>query len=461
MSLSKEDRISISKKIVSIPLENQGADNTVEVLEMAKLEAEKKDNGNKSIQNNIESFLNKYQLEVELLDGKKREVVTEQDMVNSAKRTKANFFFPNTPLTPLPSLPDGVWKNFPPFSRSKAVGKKYFEDQDTIKKEQDIIDDIKQEISNVESFAEAERSSGRSCQIVDLGSCDPDNGETSQQECTMAGGTWTPMLSSVSGESGLVSILENLETLLDEWKTFLLDEQSKIVTNDSDSAKQEENDTAIEDIDNTIKVIEEWREYQDFDTSKILPEKCSSFYNLDKDDFDESKLRPDEFNILKNEVEAREEFTQIRKDQVLVNLGSIDQDIDSGTINGGSGLYFKRFRIIDQRLNVMNGSLSQKIGIEQGIGAQDQLKQSNGIAENAYADVMFASLFKAAASGTGTVHVNDSSGFSVGDTVYVAAEKQEEIEAKVVNVDENTLFLDNNIPKKYTNGNMARVYKLL
>lgn len=442
MSLSKEDRISISKKVVSIPLENQGADNTVEVLEMAKLEAEKKDNGNKSIQNNIESLLNKYQLEAGLLDGKKREEVIEEDMINSVKRTKANFFFPNTPLTPLPSLPDGVWKNFPPFSGSKAVGKKYFEDYDTIKKEQDIIDDIKQEIDNIESFAEAERSSGKSCETVE-----------SETE--------PPELISVVGDSELVSILENLETLLDEWKAFLLDEQSKIVTNDSDSAKQKENDIAIEDIDNTIKVIEEWREYQDFDTSTMLPEKCSTFYNLDKDDFDESKLRPDEFNILKNEVEAREEFSQIRKDQVLANLGSIDQDIDSGTINGGSGLYFKRFRMIDQRLNMMNGSLSQKIGVEQGIGAQDQIKQSNSIAENAYADVMFASLFKAAASGTGTVHVNDSSGFSVGDTVYVVAEKQEEIEAKVVNVDEGTLFLDNNIPKKYTSGNMARVYKLL
>lgn len=461
MPLSQTDRIAISKKLVSIPDQNAGADKTKVELEKSRVEAEKKDDGNRSIQTDIEGFLNQYQLEAELLDGLKREVVSEQDMLDAANRKEANFFFPNTPLTPLPSLADGVWKNFPPFSRSKAVGKKYFEDHTIIRKEQDIIDEIKAEIATIEGFPEVERSSGEGCETVDQGVCDPDGGETTQQECIDNGGSWTPNLVGVRGASALLPNFNTLKARIDEWRAFILDERSKVVTNDPDAAKQTENDAAKQNIDDTVAAIDAWKDLQDFDTSKNLPDDCDDFYDYDKDDFDESKLRPYELNPFKDEIAARETFSQTRKDQVVANLGSIDQDMESGTINGGEGLYFKRFRIIDQRLNVMNGSLSQKVAAEKGKEAQDKLKESNAIGEGAYADVMFATKLKAPASNTGTVHVEDGSQFATGDTVYVVADKQDEITGTVTKTDGNTLFLDVNIPEKYEPSNLTRVYKLL
>lgn len=461
MPLSQQDRIAISKKIVSIPDQNAGADTTKGELEKARIEAEKKDEGNKSIQNDIELYLNQYQLEVELLDGNKREVLTEQDMINSANRTEANFLFPNTTQTPLPSIPDGVWKNFVPFSGTKAIGKKYLEDYTIIRKEQDIINEIKAEISTIESFPEVERSSGQSCETVDQGSCNPDGGETTQQECIDNGGVWTPFFVGVRGDSALVSNFNTLKSLIDEWRAFLLNQRSKIVTNDKDATKQSQNDQAKKNIDDTVAAIDAWKEIQDFDTSSGVPDECTFFYNRNKDDFDASKLRPYELNPFKDEINARESFSQTRKNQVLTNLGNVNQDLASGSVKGGQGLYFERFRLIDQRLNIMNGSLSQKLAAQRGKDAQDKLKESNGLAEDAYGGVMYASKLKAPASNTGTVHVLDGSGFKAGNTVYVVAEKQSELTGKVVKVEGNTLFLDFNVSEKYSQNNIARVYKVL
>lgn len=465
MSLSKEDRISISKKVVSIPLEDKNADNSIAVLENSRSDFEKTDNGNKSIQNNFDSLINKYQIEISLLDGKKREEVTEENMVNSAKRIEGNFFFPNTPSNPPPSAPDGIWKNFVPLSKNIAIGKKYNETQDNTgnKIEQNIINDVKNKINGINSFVDVERSSGKKCETLDLGTCDPDNiGGTTEILCNIAGGTWTPMITDVISDSGVVSNLASLKSSIEEWKTFLLDEQSNIVTNDSDSEKQKENDKAIEDIDSVIKIIEDWNNYPDFDTLTELPEGCSDFYNnLNKDDFNPSKLRSYELDVIKNKAKDREDFIQIRKTQITDRLGSVDQDLESGNLIGGTGLYFKRFRLINQRLNLLSGSLSQKVGAEMGIEVQNKIKDSNQTGKDSYSEVMFVSLFKAASSGTGTIHIEDSSGFSVGDDVYLVGEKQEELEAKITNIDKTTLFLNIDVPKKYTKENMSRVYKLL
>ncbi len=92
---------------------------------------------------------------------------------------------------------------------------------------------------------------------------------------------------------------------------------------------------------------------------------------------------------------------------------------------------------------------------------QGQIKEG---AENAGAtlDLVMAAT-KATAPGINTKYLNfkDLSKFSVGDRIYLVADKQEELSGSIEEIDGNRAKLTFNIPKKYTTSNNTRLYKLL
>ena len=137
------------------------------------------------------------------------------------------------------------------------------------------------------------------------------------------------------------------------------------------------------------------------------------------------------------------------------------QDFDTGEILAALGFHGDRFRIIDMRLNVIGGSLSRLKAIERGQDAQEQLKASNDNAAAAYTSVMRAALFRAPAKGNDNIHVLDASGFSASDVVFVVANDQNEIPAVIQTIDGNRIVLDVDIPEKYRETDLARVYKVL
>lgn len=496
MALTKAERLSISSKVVGIPLEAANADKTIATIEVTKAKAELEDAGNKKLMDEKTVLINEYQKELELLDGNSRKQLTEQDMVDSANHILQNNFFPNDLNTPLPSIADGVWKLFPPFAGNAAVGKTYVETYPQITKEQDIIDAINGLISTLESRDTlTERTTGQECSAgnLDAGVCSPDGGELTEAACTTAGGTWTsiPEPDSIDPKPDTQADMASLKTEVQNWENQLNNEKTAIQAAnavDTDAGRTASNDTAIADIDAAIAVINTWQAVLDFFTAHGADD-CDEFNDLDPNDgvcsdtmynddrvacelngetwttnkFPATKLALADIIHLKDELAARAMFIATRLSELVAPtyLGSVTQDLTTGAIQAADGFYGSRFRIIDMRLNLMAGSLNKALGLAKSISAQNELKGSNASATIALADVVSATAFRAPASGSPTIHVLDGSLFTAGDAAYVAANSQDEIAVNIISVSGNTIFLDTKIPKKYRQNDGARLYKEL
>jgi hypothetical protein len=439
MALSQADRIAVSKKIVTIPIEQATAEDLKAILEVERQKALGTDNANKNLQENQDALINGYQTELQRYDGNGRNVLVEQDLVDSAERKLQNPFFPNDPLTVLPNIPDGVWKFFPPFAGNAAIGKNYDESYTTVIKEQDLIDDINTQIAIVEALSDATRSTGKEC--TSSGTCSIPI-HTNQTDCVNATGIWTPGPDIVVDSSDMIQASTDLQAAVQAWEDFINNTDSTIVTTDTNGTRAAENTAAKADIANTISVIDTWQALQEYDTTTSYPISCITFDTLPSSTFDPSKFRDTELDILKTEIIARESF-------------------NTGEILGGTGFYIQRFRFIDMRLNAIGGSLSELKGIESGQEAQQQSQNANDNAEIALAGVMTASAFRSPATNTKTVHLLNASGFSASDVAYVVAEKQAEIAVVVQSVDGNRVVLDKDIPEKYRHTDGARLYKVL
>ena len=469
MALTQDERISISKKIIGIPKENANADNTSAQLEIEKAKIQLEDNGNKKLMDDLTPLINAYQQEFTLLDGNVRLELTEQNMIDSADKILQNYFNPNDPQTPLPNVPDGIWKNFTPFSGNIAIGKQYTEIYSTTTKEQDTIDAINTIITAIDAGNTlTNKTTGQEAiEGVVTGFCTPTATPDTEAQCTIEGGTWTPASPDiVQNKADLQTAMTNLQTEVQNWETILNNEKTKIQTADAldtDSSRNTANTTAISDIDNAISIIDTWQATLDFYTAHGAT-TFAAFNALDPGTFPATKLATTDFQALKDELTARTAFVVIRSSELVSDtyLGAINQDFaGSGSIVAATGLFGKRFRIIDMRLNLMAGSLNKLKGLEKGQAAQEELKGSNDSAAIALASVISASGFRAPASNTKTIHVLDGSLFSISDSVYVVANTQEEITATILSISTNTIFLDVKIPKKYRQNDGARLYKVL
>jgi len=368
-----------------------------------------------------------------------------------------NFFSPNQTSVPTPSLPGGVWKNFIPYSRNKAVGKKYDETNTVIQKEQDIMSTISSLITTMESYASIGRSTGQSCNAT--GTCSLP-AYTTQATCTSNGGTWTPGPDSISNNPAIQATAASLITEVNNWKAFLQATNLVIVTTDTNTGRQTQNNASIADVANAIAQIDIWLAYTTFDTSHGQT-TCAGFNSYNVNLLGATKFRASELSVIKNEIIARLTFIPTRAAQINTNLGSVVQDMSTGNITSSSGFYGDRMNILNLRLNLMNGSLRKVEGLKLGEKAQDEAVNSNANAASVYGSVMKVSAFKAPSTGISTIHVKDAAGFAVADSVYVISDTQLEIPATIVAISGNAITLSVNIPAKYRQNENARIYKEL
>lgn len=468
--LSKEDRIQTSTKLVGIEDEIKNAQTGIKSSQNQKEEEESKDSPNRKFLDARTQLINPYQNELKLLDGTTRTELTEAILLDSAKKVLNNSFFPNDPQTPLPSLASGVWINPIPYSKTHAIGKDNFEVYTATggRTESNIISDINAKIALIEAESIPNRATGQEC--IPGGSCvgeTPPGSGVDETTCLANGGTWTPGPDTYAPYATIQTLLTDLTTLVQEWENRLNDEKAEIPT-DSNSTRKTGNDNAISDIDNAVSVIDTWQGVQDFDTTTILPtgtdgSGCALFDALLEGDFEQAKLQPTTLQTLKDELTARSSYISTRISELSGNnyLGSINQDLSSGSIIDTQGLYGERFRLIDLRINSFSGSLTKVVSFDTIQNVQGQIKEG---AENAGAalDLVMAAT-KATAPGIDTKYLNfkDLSKFSVGDRVYLVADKQEELSGSIEEIDGNRAKLTFNIPKKYTTSNNTRLYKLL
>lgn len=113
------------------------------------------------------------------------------------------------------------------------------------------------------------------------------------------------------------------------------------------------------------------------------------------------------------------------------------------------------------RLHLLTGSVFKVKTLEMAVNAQVSTQAANNASGDAYLTTMTVSRFKAPSMGMKMIHVIDSSGFSVGNYVYVCGDSQEEIAGNIVGISGTRIDLDVAIPQKYTPGNYSRIYKVL
>lgn len=472
MALEKKDRITMSKKIISIPDENAVVDNVkVQILAQQQVAIEN-DAVNAALQKPYDEKINSYQPEYNLIDGKLRTVLTE-DLINAAaKGENRNGFFLADPEFPIPSVPNGVWKFFAPMSFCYAIGKKNNETYDTEPLgEIPILNKITPILKQIEGFIEATRASGKKCIQVEV--------------CNEVGGIEVCNIEDQIVDSPEIqSKLNSLKNEIKNWINSLNNQKKSIQINDFDvPIRQSENQAAYDYIDPLLQILKQWQSVQDFDTDTNLPESCENFskagykeYCSDPQyedqficefngefwykSFDDSKLSPTQMEIIKKAVEDRVPFLNNRKRQLDGYFGEVIQNKETGETTKTTGWYGKRFLIIDSRLNLISGSANGKFGAEKSLQTQDQIKKSNETTAAAYDLSMKAT--KAVAPGLDTQYLNvlDASQFKVNDKVYVVADNQEELSGTILEKDGNRVKLSFTVPKKYNLANLTRLYKL-
>lgn len=461
MALTQDERLSISKKIVQIPLQNAASDTISGQINEQKVKAQKEDEGNKKLMDDVTVLINGYQQEFARADGNGRNELLESDMTEAADRKLQNFFFPNDPATPTPSIADGVWKNFIPFAYNKAIGKTYAEAYTTVQKESDLITAVNNAIAVVESFSAITRSTGQSCNAS--GTCSLGPSYTSQATCEAAlptPGVWTPGPDLIANDAAMQAAGTALIAAIQAWEDFINGTFAVVVTTDTDATRSGQNIASKADITNAIAVIDAWQAITTYNTAHGQT-TCIGFNAYNVNLLGPVKFRAAELQTIKDEITARQAFITTRNTQLSTNLGTVVQNLTNGELTTATGFYGQRMRIINTRLNAMGGSLTKFKGLERGQGAQEQAKSSNDNTALVYASVMVCSAFRAPSTGSATIHVLNATGFSAGNTVYVAAENQEEIQTTIISVSGNTVFLADKIPQKYRQNEFARLYKVL
>jgi len=439
--LTQQQRIEISKKIISIPQEIQTAQKTKLILQTVEIpKAVSIDQGNKVILDLREPIINGYQSELTNLDGNGRTQIIEQNYIDASERKLGNLFFYNQIGVATPSNPDGIWKNLIPFFLGYGIGKNYQEVYSVEQKEQDFIDAFNAAVIAFEIFHPMERSTGQQATV------NPS----------------PPPADLIAAYDDVEDALVDLVLAVQAYDSFLSTMSSNVFISDFDLIRQTQSIAAKNYIDNTIRpAIALWLSYNDFNTAHGQVTSFG-FYNYDTSLLQPTKGNPIQLDVLKDIVSNRNTYIDnTRKPELISYLGNVSQDISNGEITAQSGLYGGRALGIVIRINTIGGSLTKINGLNNALKAQDNIINAGELSQDGYDLLIKVSKFKAPASNSKTVHVKDSSLFSIGDSVYVCADGQEELFGSVANVSGTRVDLTFNVPQKYTTVNNARLYKLV
>ncbi len=433
MPLSPSDRIAFSAEIVGAASKIAGISQAQTTLQAQIDKLQALDDGNKNLFDPVNVVINGYQNEFNYIDGNVRTVILEQDIQDAANRKLQNHFFPNDTSVSVPSLSTlhNVWPRIPPFALTYAIGKNYTEGYGSTPNENNLITTALGYITAAGSQTDMENTTGQHCVPVD----------------------------TVISFPTVQTLKSDLVTAINSLKTTLLSEVAAVTTNDQDSGRQTQNNAAINNINNVIiPALNTWLGYADFNTSHGQT-TCAGFNSYNSNLLAPTKLHSTQLAALQSALNARASFLITRTSQLNTNLGTIVQDINTGEIISSSGFYGQRYGFLSLRLNALGGSLTQLANMKSAISAQNSIKAN--IASNAsiYYSILPTSSFKAPANATAIVHLNDVSFLSTGNTVFVVADNQEELQRAVKSISGNMVTLNDVIPSKYTTAANVRLYK--
>ena len=333
MSFTKEERIALSKTIITAPEIVAGFEKTKEQLLVPQAALLSTDNFNKSLSDKKTVLIDAYQNDLVFINGQNRIKISEADIQNSLKREVNNIFFFADVNVSTPSMPNGVWKNFTPLLLTGAVGKKtdetysmssYYEEKD-----------IASLISAIDLFTTTYTGIIR----------------VTGQICTAGTPTDT-----IAPYTAVVDALNDIKDRVLVLKSFIISEKNTSLTNpDTDALRLAERDANNLGIDNLVMAIDTWLSYPDFNSAHGQP-NCSSFNSYNPALLAPTKGFDTQIGALKTSLQSRLSFLPTRVAQIEGYLGGVNQDISTGDIVSSSGFYGDRAKIFDLRLNILGGS---------------------------------------------------------------------------------------------------------
>lgn len=433
--LSKEDRIAMSKKIITVEQDNRDIENAIKQIKLLQQQAIVDDALNELLQQPYTDLINLYQPEYNHIDGNLRTELTEDLMNAAARGENRNGFFLADPTFPIQSVPDGIWKFFSPMSFCYATGRKNSETYNPVVGEEPSIDRMLAIIAQAEAtYPISARATGKKCITV---------------------GTPPFETDTVVDQPGMQNLMDELILRGNEWIEALKKQKESIRLDETVAERLAENQVAYNQIDPTIAEVESWLAIRTFQRASSCPikERWRNYPLV--------KMHPDSLERLNEIIDKRRTFLEVRKSQLNKWIGFIDQDLESGIVTNFGGWYGERFLLIESRLNLVSGTASGKFGADKQIEAQERIKASNEATAAAYALTMRAT--RAVAPGLNTQYLNfkDASDFEVGEEVYVVADGQRELAGTILEKDGNRLKFSFTIPKKYTPAGITRLYKIV
>lgn len=436
MPLSKDDRLIFSLKQVSAADQIKSISAAQGLVQSQVAQVQQLDNANKNLFDPVNTRISSYQVEFGYIDGNSRTTISEQNILDAVNKKLKNSFFPNDTTTSVPSLSsfNNVWTKVVPFALNYGIGKNYSEAYTVIPNENNLITTALGYITSSNSYTDIQNTTGQSC---------------------------TPGVptDTIANDPAIQTLASNLIQSINDLKAVLLSEVSSIVTNDTNPVIQSQNNAAINDINNIIlPALNTWLGYVTFNTAHGQT-TCTGFNGYNSNLLAPTKLHSTQKAALQSALLARQSFLSTRVSQLNSLLGTIVQDVNTGSITSSSGLYGQRYSFLVLRIDSVTGSLTQLNSFQSTINAQEQIKSTINQNKNTYFSILPTSIFAAPANGTNTINLTNASFLSVGDTVYIAAENQEELQRAVKNVSGNVVTLNDTVPSKYRPADKARLYK--
>lgn len=474
MPLNSSQRVQISGELLDIPLKIAQANNTIAQLDEFKQGLLDQDDSLKIFFDKFNAQVNAYQNEHKYLDGTTYAEVTNQDVIDGAKRATGNKFFAPTYYKFKPFLHNsakGLPTTITPGSESEFYTDLYFSElldfmlngqtsavpDDTTTAAytsgtllvtaggqtvgnlilvQDGTEIGLFKVTNVASLTLTVEEVIPPTGTLGTGADVIENlpAFTSTEKNTLVSGTYQELLTELTN-----TIISKVAT----WETILNSQLTELNNNDDSRATQLAEITAAKaSINNVLSNINFWQ---------ALP---STGNGTNDSKFDDANI-----TILINDVNTRTAFIPTRATQITTAFGTITQDAEG--IYTGSGIYFNRFVQIDSRINLVGGPLTEFYEKDSAITALTEGADTQQLKADTYSSELLVTKLTDNATGTNTINVEDASGFSNGNAVYVVADGLTELTGTITNIVSNTVTLSFTVANTYTTTLRARLYKQL
>ena len=267
-----------------------------------------------------------------------------------------------------------------------------------------------------------------------------------------------PALDTISNDPNVQNALNVIVSKVNTIKSILTSEKSEILLNtDTDPTRSSQTLANRNSIDDALVEINNWLAYPNFNTAHGKT-TCATFFAYNPALLAPTKGYDTNIQILKTALQNRLSYCYTRVFQISSYLGNVVQSISDGTITTANGFYGDRAKLFDLRLNLMGGSLSIYLASLRSSNAVTQQKNTLLNKQDAYQSFLRTSKLKAPTNGTSFIHVVNATGYSVGQTIYLMANTQQEIQLTIEQISGTMIKVDKSIPPTYRTGDGARIY---